>query len=194
MIDRRKTIREGVKRLDIKSSKVSKIIFYKQILLPILVSLISILALFYVLIKDFLTIHSLNNNFSNISEQIRTLKEKEENLKKQNHQITSKLAHSNSYMIDTQEVTILIQKIIHLLKLKQIITNANIISVENDSIYQNVANISIQVQTSSKFLDTNLVKDILKLVLKKVVYLKDISIKNNNINIQIYKKVKNEKV
>lgn len=189
MKDRRKTQREGVKKISIKSNKVSKIIFYKQIMLPIIVFIISIFVLVFVLIQNFLTIHSLNNNLMDIKNKIEILKNKEKNLKKKNHQIISKLAHSNTYMIDTNDVNVLIKKIIQLLKVKQLITDATILKVENDSLYQNVANISIQIQTKSKYLNTILIKDIMKLVLKKVVYLKSISIQNNTIDIQIYKKV-----
>ena len=189
MKDRRKTQREGVKKIDVKSNKVSKIIFYKQIIFPVVIFAVSILTLLFVLGKELFDVYTLNNKLSNIKEQITDIKNKEQNIKKQNMQISSKLAQTDTNMIDTKEVDLLINKIIQLLKVKRLITDAKILSIENDSTYQNVANLTVSVQTGSKLLDINLIKDIIKLVLKKVVYLKSISVQNGILHIQIYKKV-----
>lgn len=189
MKDRRKTQREGVKKIDVKSNKVSKIIFYKQIILPVVIFAVSILTLLFVLGKELFDVYTLHIKLSDIKEQITDIKNKEQNIKKQNMQISSKLAQTDTNMIDTKEVDLLINKIIQLLKVKRLITDAKILSIENDSTYQNVANLTVRVQTGSKLLDINLIKDIIKLVLKKVVYLKSISVQNGILHIQIYKKV-----
>jgi hypothetical protein len=189
MEDRRKSKRESSKTIDTKSNKIAKIIKYKSIALPITTIMIGILYTLYIFLTNYLEINSLKNNLQKIENNIQDLKVKEQKLKQENKLITKKLSMSDSYMLDTQKVSTILKKFINILILKHIIYDAKIINIENNDIYQNVVDTTLQVDYNQKYLNITIIKDIIKILLKDVLYIKDITIKNNLIQLQIYKKV-----
>jgi len=187
--DRRKSQRDSVKKVTIKGNKVSKIIFYKSIALPIFTLILSIFFFIYVGITYYFKAEDLNQRLKKIQDAITTTIQKQKRLKEQNKKIVQELSQSNSMMVDTKEVSKIIDKMIYILKLKHLIDDAKIVSIQNDTTYQNVANITLEVQYDPRYLTLNIIKDILKLILNELLYIKDINIQNDQINISVYKKV-----
>ena len=189
MIDRRKDKRDSSKKIDIKGNKVSKIILYKKVIPSLFSFIIGIFYTLYILTDNYFLIAKEKERLEKIKTDIKNIKNKEHILLKQNDDILKKLSASDNYMINTDKVTILLNKFLELLRLKNIITYSKIIDIKNDNIYQNVVEASIQVDYNSKFLNIDILRDLIKVLLKDILYLKDISTDGNVIKMQIYKKV-----
>jgi hypothetical protein len=189
MVDRRKDKRDSSKKIDIKRNKISKIILYKKVIPSLLSFVIGVFYTLYILTNNYFLITKEKERLEQIKTNIKNIKNKKYILLKQNEDILKKLSASDNYMINTDKVKTLLTKFLELLRLKNIITSSHIINIKNDNIYQNVVEASIQVDYNSRFLNIDILRDLIKILLKDILYLKDISTEENIIKIQIYKKV-----
>lgn len=186
--DRRTDKREATKEKNFSSNKISKIIFLKNIILPVVVSLVGVIYLSISAINGYLNLTEIDKKNQNIIKKIENINSKMIKLKQSNTNATIKLAQENPNIIDKSKIEPLVKKVVNLMSLKQIINTATV-EINPNQTYQNVLNIDIQTEFNQQYLTTDIVKNIITLVFDQFFYIKDVSILDKTIKFQIYKKV-----